>query len=506
MRISMFNTYDQVGGAAKAAYRLYKGFSLCGNDVHYFVRNKTELSDKNITQLNQFNVPMLTMDGLMQQHYINSNRTAISNTLFSVTYAGITTNLSEELRNSEIINLHWIEKYLSLENIKQLINLRIPIVWTLHDERPFTGGCHYTTECGGFMDDCSQCLQLKEDPHRLAKNVLAAKLDLLKDANISIVTPSRWLESQVKKSTLFKNTRVKTIANGIDVDIYKPLDKSQCKQSLGISPDNIVLQFGAQDNREKRKGFTYLVDALKHCLKNHTFNKLCEDGKITILCVGTAAKEITDLPIQTKSVGYIDNDLDMVKLYNASDIFILPSLEDNLPNSMIESMACQTPVIGFNTGGIPEVVCEDNGRVVDKEDSVQLADAIIELVLNSDLRRKLGISGHKLIYNKYKLSDQAKNYLDFFNEVLSGDKIDTNKHMEDFNAYLDPIAGYALRKEANQNNHIFNKIIQDETLIKAHASLIESIDSICKISARKNPIKKINAYKKMLYTYRQLKK
>jgi len=510
MNIAIINTYDQTGGAAKAAHRLYRGLRLNHTDVFYYVRNKTDLADKNIIQLNQFNKSMSFMDELMQKYYITPNRTAISNTLFSITYAGVNTTVSEELKRADIINLHWVEKYLSLESIKQLIDLQKPIVWTLHDERPFTGGCHYTTECQGFKEDCSQCLQLKDDPYHLAKNVLAAKLELFKDANISIATPSKWLASQVKKSTLFKDVRIEAIPNGIDTQIYKPIDKERCKRDLAIDPSSVVLQFGAQNNQEKRKGFSYLIDAMKLCLQNSAFDKLCRDGKVIILCVGTPSREIEELPIQNKSVGYIDNDTEMVKLYNATDVFILPSLEDNLPNTMLESMACKTPVIGFNTGGIPEVVNSENGRVVERENIQQLAEAITELVLDPGLRADLGDTGHQLINSKYKIADQAKNYTDFFNDIRKKKTVEKKEKKIDLNTYFDPVVGYALRSEAKHNNHLFN--IPDSSTPKVekntreHPELFEAISAICQVKVTTNPLKKIRTYKQMLAIYHQIKK
>ena len=510
MNIAIMNTYDQTGGAAKAAHRLYRGLRLNHPDIYYYVRTKTDFADKNIIQLNQFNKSISFMDELMQKHYVTPNRTAISNTLFSITYAGVNTTVSEELKKADIINLHWVEKYLSLESIKQLIDLQKPIVWTLHDERPFTGGCHYTTDCQGFKEDCSQCSQLKDDPYHLAKNVLAAKLKLFKEADISIVTPSKWLASQVKKSTLFKNVRIEAIPNGIDTQIYRPIDKGQCKRDLEIDPSSIVLQFGAQNNQEKRKGFSYLIDAMKLCLQNHAFDKLCKEGKVIILCVGTPSREIEELPIQNKSVGYIDNDTEMVKLYNATDIFILPSLEDNLPNTMIESMACKTPVIGFDTGGIPEVVNHENGRVVERENTQQLAEAIIELVLNPVLRADLGDAGHHLINSRYKIADQAKNYIDFFNDIRENTPVEKKETKIDLTTYFDPVIGYALRSEAKHNNHLFN--IPDsstpkvEKNIQGHPELFEAVKAICQVKMTKNPFKKIEAYKQMLTVYHKIKK
>jgi len=506
MKIAILNTYEQAGGAAKAAYRLFQGLRDDGHYAHYIVRTRDGVADPDIIQMSGFNRSMFYLDKLMQKYYIAQNRTPISNTAFTTTYAGVNTLLTDKLKEADIINFHWIEKYLSLQSIKQIIELGKPIVWTLHDEKPFTGGCHYTAGCNAFKEACSDCLQLKYDPYHLAQKTLAAKYELLKDANISIVTPSRWLAERARESRLFKDKRVEAIANGIDTAVYKPLDKAECKRDFGIKSSSIVLQFGAQDNREIRKGFSYLIDAMQHCFRNRAFKQLCDEGKIVILCVGEPSKEIEALPMQNKSTGYIDNDPDMVKLYNATDIFILPSLEDNLPNTMLESMACKTPVIGFDTGGIPEVVNAKNGRVVEKADSKKLAEAILELVFNEKVRTDCGNEGHKLVNSRYKLSDQAKNYLNFFDEILQNKTVRVKKNDVDFNAYFDPIAGYALRLEAKQNNHLFEKRVQSATDIQTDSELLESLDAMCEVELTKNPLKKIKAYKHMLKVYHQTKR
>jgi len=501
MKIAIFNTYDKTGGAAKAAHRLYSGLILLKQSVHYFVKMKTDLSDDNIEELSTFKKPMLFIDRLIQKYYITQNRTPISNTVFSITYAGVDIPSSKALKDADIINLHWVEKYLSLKSIQQLVDLGKPIVWTLHDEKAFTGGCHYTTGCESFKSDCSECIQLEKDPYHLAQKTLAAKYALLKDANISVITPSRWLAKQAQESMLFKNKEVVAIPNGIDTDIYVPLNKLECKKVLNIDPGSLVLQFGAQDNRELRKGFHYLIEAIEFCLKNNAFKQMCNENKIIILCVGEPSKEIEALPIQTKSVGYIDNDADMVKLYSATDIFILPSLEDNLPNTMIESLACKTPVIGFNTGGIPEVVNESNGRIVEYKNALKLSEAILELTFDDALREKLANSGHKLVNEKYTLSDQAKNYLAFFETLTKKKTTPQKKNSVDFDMIFDDLAGYAVRKETQHNHSFLADEAHPGASVHSNVELFSALDTMAQIKLTRHPLKKIKAYKKMLTAY-----
>ncbi|HFU77671.1 MAG TPA: glycosyltransferase [Epsilonproteobacteria bacterium] len=507
MNIAIFNTYEQTGGAAKAAYRLRTGLTNMNCTVDYFVRSRAKKTDKSVIQMGAFNRSLLHMDKLIQYHYITRNRTAVSNTLFSATYAGVNTGINDRLMQADIINFHWVEKFLSLESIRQIINLGKPIVWTLHDEKPFTGGCHYTAGCEQYKKECFECIQLERDPHRLAQVTLKSKLDLLGNADLTIVSPSNWLAQRAKQSSVFRNRRIEVIANGVDTGLFSPQDKKSCKEELGIDPSTIVLQFGAQDNREIRKGFKFLADAIKQCFQNGDFRRFCREGKIAVLCVGEPTDELDKLEINTIYTGYVDSDLEMVKLYSATDIFILPSLEDNLPNTMLESLACKTPVIAFDSGGIAEVVNHSNGRLIRKEDTKGMAEAILELVFDEQKRVSCAENGRALIEKKYTLGLQAKKYMALFDSVKSDStsKCTTveNNYMDNFDA----IVGYALRTEAKNNNNLFQMELSEKNLknIPREEELLESLESLCSIKTSRYPFRKMKAYKTMISVYHRTK-
>ena len=508
MKIAIANTYEQTGGAAKAAYRLFRGLQDAGQKVDYLVRTRSGIADPHIVQMGAFNRSMLTVDKLIQRYYVTLNRTSVSNTPFTITYAGVNTTLSKELHDADVINLHWIEKFLSLQSLQQILDLGKPIVWTLHDERPFTGGCHYTSGCEEFKTDCSNCIQLKYDPYKVAKRNLEAKQELFENIDLTIVTPSKWLAETARSSALFGNKRIKVIPNGIDTQVFRPLDKRKCKEEFGIDPSALVLQFGAQDTREKRKGFSSLIEAIHYAMRNERFSKMAREGNIVVLCVGELSSDIEKLPMKSIATGYIDSDAKMVKLYNATDLFILPSLEDNLPNTMIETMACETPVVGYDSGGIGEVVDSSNGRLVPTGESKQLAEVIIEFLFNEKLRLECGNAARQLIEKRYKISHQVEGYLTLFKDLKLSEKKIVKKKSKDFGEYYDPIAGYALRMEARGNNHLFESgqsLTKNEMAFSDYEELMTSIDALCQIHTIKNPLKKVLAYKKFLNIYHNLK-
>lgn len=516
MKISILNKWDTQGGAARAAYRLVQALEDQNCDVDYYV-NVMTLKKKNVHHL-RFNKHIYKgkLEALTQKVYINQNRTDISNTFFSFSYQGFNFEEQKMLRESDVINLHWTEKLVSNETLKQLVELDKPLVWTLHDMKPFTGGCHYNAGCREFEQECLDCAQLKNDPFKLAHKVLKEKLDILKNANLTIVSPSRWLADEAKKSALFKDKRVEVIPNAIEIDVFKPIAKKEAKKSLGIEDDKIVLQFGAQDAKEKRKGFEYLIEAIHIALKHEAFKALCDSKKILILCMGHPSDELKNLPIETKELGFISEDKEIALVYNATDIFVLPTLEDNLPNTMLESFACETPIVAFDTGGVPDVVKDqENGIVVPTCDVEALADGIVELVLNREKREAFGKNGRRFIESKFKLEDQAQAYTALFNDLLTvhhKKKALDKESSRISEEYYDAIIGYSLRKELEQNPNFIGGITHQQSQSKdavgdndSFVELKNCLDEVCKHSALKKPVKKLKAYKKLIKTFHTMK-
>ena len=435
MKIAQFSTNDINGGAAVASYRLFLGLDKKA-DVDYFVRNKA-LKNENIIKL-----PYKAQENIVQSSYINKNRTKLSNTLFSFTNE-ITT--LPDLSKYDIINLHWIEHFLSLENLQHLVNLKKPIIWTLHDQKPFTGGCHYTAGCERFIDDCINCKQLIVDEKKLPQTMLNLKKEIFKYANLTIVTPSKWLSDEARKSALFQNKEVFTIANSVDCELFKK--RKNAKERFNIDKNSVVLSFGVVSHIEKRKGFDELYKALE-IVKNRVKN---------IDIVGLIfGKNTSELPIRTIDVGYLDNEIDLSYIYSASDFFILPSLEDNLPNVILESMACGTPVVAFDTGGAKDIIDDSNGIIVPKGDINKLAESIITMIQKKELRDKKSIQARERILAEFQFHHQAEKYLELYNNLLQKPfKYQTN--ITKIDDAFDDLYGYIIRKYPQNNNLLFSK-------------------------------------------------
>ncbi len=343
----------------------------------------------------------------------------------SVRFAFSLANFGHDLRrhplvkNADVIHLHWINQgFLSLDNIHALASLGKPIVWTLHDMWTFTGGCHYSRGCDHYRQQCGNCLYLRHPAptdlsHRLWENKRR-----LYPPQIQFVTCSEWLADVARRSGLLQNRPVEAIPNPIDTNLFKPLGDAewrQARQSLGIKENERVLLFAAMKVSDERKGFSYLQGALQMLKQSRP------DFPLTILVLGqTDPAFLAQLPFESVAPGLISAPERLATLYAASDLFVIPSLEDNLPNTVMESLACGTPVAGFRTGGIPEMAGHlQEGFIADQKDISGLSKGI-EWVLDlpvgeyENLRRR----AREKVGREYQNSVVASRYLNLYKRLV----------------------------------------------------------------------------------------
>ena len=422
MKILQISTYDIRGGAARASYRLHKGLREIRQDCRMLVRYKDSEDDDvfcvSPKDLQEKDDQRFLLDVVVQGQYINAHRTDMSNTIFSLPYSGLDLSTLPMIKAADIINLHWVARYQSLLTLNRLFSLGKPVVWTLHDQWAFTGGCHYGAGCRKYRTDCMGCPQLDDDPFNLPAAILRDKLEFFKGADLTIVTPSRWMAECARESRLFKDLKIEAIPNSLETDLYTPLPKAEAKGKMGLESDVVTLLFGGEDGNEKRKGFKELIAAIQYCLKDGDFQTLVNKGKIRLTCFGHPNDEIETLGIPVDPLGYLDSDEKIRDAYAGADIFILPSLEDNLPNTVLEAMSCGTPVVAFDTGGIPEMVESGvTGQIVPLRDSVKMGEALLSLIFNPDKREAMGKECREKIKEGYALNVQARAYLELYEEL-----------------------------------------------------------------------------------------
>lgn len=415
------------GGAGKAATRLHKGLLSLGQNSHLATLQPAIAGTQNTWQIE----PTRTIGTRLkqrifqriQQKAIDTRRTDISTSLFSFPAPGIHLHLLPQIQAADIIHLHWVNRLQSLATLKELVALKKPIVWTLHDAQPFTGGCHYTAGCTQFATDrCKRCPQLTSTSWALPHAVLKEKLDIFASANLSIVTPSRWLADEAKKSELFRNKMVHVIPNSVETDIYTPGNKEIARHLLNLPTNGFYLLFGSDSQKETRKGFTLMIDAIKRCCTDQSFKEALQIGDIRLLAFGSGKENIGELPLT--SLGYLKEDEQLAAAYRAADITLLPSLEDNLPNILLESMSCGTPVIGFPTGGIPDFITHNKtGKLAKAKNAEALADEILNCFHHRDDLHNLSKASRALIEKEAAPAHQAKRYQSLYSSLIHPSKV-----------------------------------------------------------------------------------
>jgi glycosyltransferase involved in cell wall biosynthesis len=491
MKVIHINTVDIEGGAARAAYRLHQGLLKIGHNSQLLTRSKTshDLTVLEVSCLDLEKNSHFVYSNYIQKHYINNNRNPLSNTLFSLCYLGFNLEELPIIKTADVLNLHWVANdFQSSTTIKKLLNLGKPVIWTLHDMNPFTGGCHYSAGCKEYEAECLNCPQLSNDIYGLTHATLQDKLEFINYPNLVIVSPSQWLADCAKKSQVFRHHRVEVIPYSLNTEIFKPTPKYAAKETLNLCPNTINLLIGAVSGKEKRKGFYELIKVLKICQTNPQFAQLVTNNKIQISCFGEPNEDLNQLELKINSFGVIDSDEKLAIIYSAADIFILPSLEDNFPNTMLEAMSCGTPVIAFNIGGIPDLVQNEvTGFITPENDLQAMAEKIIELVKNNQLRENMSEKCRQIISDHYSLEIQAYNYLNLYQDLLNRfnsfpQNLDLNQESSNLNQELNELNSSLVVSLNSYSGSNLDKIYAD---ISLH-SVTKELDDLQELIINKN--------------------
>jgi glycosyltransferase involved in cell wall biosynthesis len=289
----------------------------------------------------------------------------------------------------------------------------MPLVWTLHDMAGFTGGCCHDMGCGKFTESCGACPQLGSNNARdLTRGVWQRKkryYSSLDPSRFHIVTPSRWLGEQVGRSSLFSSFPRSVIPYGLDTEVFQPRDRRFSRDVLGIPQDAKVILFVSNGLHVHLKGFKHLIEAV---------NGMDSTSGIFLLCLGFGSPPELDRFPHTH-ITSMNNDRSLSLVYSAADVFVLPSLADTLPNTMLEALACGTPVAAFSTGGIPDAVRPGvTGLLAKTGDSSGLRAAILELLSNDSKRAELSANSRRIALSEYTLQVQTSRYLQLYSEML----------------------------------------------------------------------------------------
>ena len=332
---------------------------------------------------------------------------------FSLPRIPLPTPIDPSVMGDGVLHLHGIANLVDYPSLFASIPEDLPVVWTLHDMFPFTGGCHYAGGCDAYLTQCRNCPQLGTPADKDLANVsFHVKRRALRRKNLHVVAPSKWMTREAKRSRLFANVRgIHGIPYALDTEAYRPYDKLQARRQWNISADDIVIAFGADWMEAPRKGLHDFVEALKR-LDNRDRLQVVLFGK------GSAPRPATELP-RLRHVGYVTDTALQAQLYSAADVFVVPSLEDNLPLTGLEAMACGTPVVGFASGGVPDFVRpQQTGLLAEAGNPGDLARQINWLVQHPQDGRRMGHNAREVIEREFAQEIQVAKYTDLYRQLL----------------------------------------------------------------------------------------
>lgn len=417
MRVGFINTEIDMGGSSRAMQRTIAALNAAGHETVVITLAARGASEAPVIRVQDHTVgPLARRAGvahfLYNGRYVDRNRTPLSDTLFWIPAVGL--NMAEVVGrlDLDVVNVHWTSYFLSLTSLDQLMDLPTPVVFTLHDMAHFTGGCHYSAGCEGYRADCAPCPQLRFDPLKAPRDVRRARAEVYGRRRPWAIAPSRWMADAAEASGLFPDGRVVHVANTLDLGVFAPQRRRPARGALGLDQDARVILFGAFDNRERRKGFDLLLEAMRRLLSRPEFSS---GPPLTVLGIGRHLPEL-DLPgVTVVETGYIDDDARLAEAYSACDVVALPSREDNLPNIMVEAMACGTPVAGFALGGLVDLI-EDgvNGALARPFDPESLADAIARIIIAGEAGPDMRLEARRTIQLRAGASNHVRDYLSVF--------------------------------------------------------------------------------------------
>lgn len=373
----------QFGSSPSGNYtiRQHEAFLEAGFDSKVLSLNSLVFGDPRIQKLGK----AAKLRGRLNQHLMKfvTRKADKSYGLFSCSFIGSDIRKHPMVMEADLIYVHWVlGGFLSIKNLEQLGRLGKPMIIIMHDMWTITGGCSHSFDCQKFLTHCHNCPILPGDRIKdLSYRQFEEKRRFYeKYDHLFFVAPSIWLYNLAQKAALTRDKPIFHIPNVIDTAIFKPFDKNVAKKILNLEEKDFVIAFGANWIDSPYKGWKYLLNALQR-LKEKNFNR---EIQILVFGSGTDDRIKNAIPFKVKFMGFVKDDYATNLIYNASDVFVVPSVADNLPTTILESLSCGTPVVGFSTGGIPDMIDHKvNGYLARQRDADDLADGIAYVMENN---------------------------------------------------------------------------------------------------------------------------
>lgn len=422
MRIAAISTLAN-GGATVAARRITQALTGAGHDCTFFVMEGGG---------NPFFHPL---SDTAEPHFTNDFWTTSAASrwgalvlpealkdgaeLFSDAYLAVHPflPLPSAILNAEVIHFHWMAGMLFSPALLQAIQGK-KVIWTLHDMNAFTGGCHYHPICRKFETHCEECPMLRfSSPTDASFRGFELKKALYSLLAPTVVTPSAWLAGEVRCSALFEGRPTATIQNCIDLEVFKPKDRAQLRRQFGLRSDSLVVLFGADYLTNSRKNVQGLLDALNILAARK------EGIPLELLAFGNDV--LPEVPYPLTLLGYVGDEPALADIYSIADIYIQPSLLDNLPNTLCEAQCCGTPVLSFDVGGCSETMIPGKtGFLLQEKTALALADALEEIFFKREELEPMRQAARIFALERFAPQDVAAAYTSLFEQAFPVPELD----------------------------------------------------------------------------------
>jgi glycosyltransferase involved in cell wall biosynthesis len=413
MKLAILSTYDSIGGAARAAYRLHKGLLNKGIDSNMLVQKKdtdnSKVFDIKSRKEKLWNEIAIRLNDIPLKKYSKRENYIFSPAL----YGGF--NINTHIKQYDLFNIHWVGG--GFQSIDSIAKITKPIILTLHDSWAFTGGCHIPYPCEKFTTKCGACIKLcSNNDNDLSRKILQKKIDAWKNKNIVLVGDGNWVANNAKNSTIFKNNRVEVIHPGLDLDIFKPLDKKNSRDILGLDQHCNYILFGAVNStKDKNKGFEYLIEALKI----YSNDDLVKKNTKLLVFGSSEGTNIENFGIEIKYIGKVFDDITLSILYSAADVMIVPSVIESFGQTASESFACGTPVVAFDTSGLRDIIDHQvNGFLANPYNSNSLSEGIKWVLEDKQRLIVLSRNSRKKAEDKFSMEKYVESYYNLYKSLI----------------------------------------------------------------------------------------
>jgi glycosyltransferase involved in cell wall biosynthesis len=415
MKVVHLSQTDAGAGAGRAAYRIHKSLLNMGVDSTLLVAEKRTEDPTVLVAAHGWSSRLRARACQYLEAKLSGSIGRHKSVFVSPTrFSHFDPAVDHRVRAADIVSLYWINgAFIAPEG---LTGLRQPVVWRLSDAWPFTGACHYPGDCVRFESQCGQCPQLKRPSVRDVSNqVWCRKSDAWKNLDLTIAAPSEWMAQLARRSALFSQRPIVTIPTGIDLKIYRPMDQAEARALLGIPADRRVIVFGALSPADDiRKGFNEMRIALQMVAGSNVSDKV-------MAVVFGSQEPLPALPLPAISLGRLYTDASLVAAYSCADVALIPSLEDNLPNVALESIACGVPVAAFDVCGMPEIVRDGwNGILAPRLEAAALGSAVAHLLADEARLKFMRLNARSHAEARFSITNQARAYFDLYDQLIDG--------------------------------------------------------------------------------------